>query len=137
MKNTTAIILSITAAIIIGVANYFIIESHNREWLLWLHIVSPIVGAITVWLISYLKAGLNIYSVLYMIPFGFFYWIFYDWTLGFLLTGSIWHIGTTGIDVHLRQIFINGFGLFVFKLFWGVLSLTIVDRLFYYSNYDN
>ena len=132
MKNVTEILLSIFAAILIGIANYFYIESIDREWSLPLHIISPVIGAISVWLISLKRAGFNWYSLLFMIPYGFVYWIFYDWTLGVLLTGSIWHIGTTGLDVFFRQVFINGFGLFVFKFIWAVLSLSIVDRLYYY-----
>jgi hypothetical protein len=134
MKNLKYILLSILLAIIIAFCSVQYTESINREYSVIQHIIVFIIGALSVWGIGIWKAGFNIYSVLYMIPFGFMYWIFFDFTTGYLLTKSIWHIGTTGTDIFFKNVFQSGKGLFIFKLFWFFLSLSIVNRLFHYKN---
>lgn len=136
MKNIKYISLTFIFSIIVAILNYYYIESINRLYSLPQHVITFAIGVIIVYFISLSKSGFNIYSLLYMIPFGFAYWIPYDITLGILLTGNPWHLGTTGIDVYFTQIFINGFGFFIFKLFWFLLSLTIINRLFYYSKFS-
>jgi hypothetical protein len=124
--------VSIILAVIIAFCSVQYTESINREYSSIQHIIVFIIGALSILGVGIWKAGFNIYSFLYMIPYGFAYWIFFDFTTGYLLTKNIWHIGTTGVDKYFAQVFINGIGFFVFKLFWFFLSLTIVNRLFYY-----
>ena len=74
--------------------------------------------------------GLNIYSFAFMIPWGFVYWLFYDWTLGLLLTGNIFHVGTTGIDKYLISIFQDGVQYSFMKAIMALLTWSGVNYFY-------
>jgi hypothetical protein len=130
-------LISMLAAILLGLPNWLMVEEASRNWLFDLHIITPVIAFAVLWFIGYTKTGLNWYSLLFIVPYGFAYWLIYDWTLGFLLTGNIFHLGTTGIDVFFARVFQNGFQLSLVKIMGYILTLSFVDRLYYYSKHSS
>ncbi|HKK43086.1 MAG TPA: hypothetical protein VJ963_11800 [Bacteroidales bacterium] len=74
-------------------------------------------------------------GILWTIPLliligGLVYWSVFDCLIGYLLTGSIWHIGTTGWDVWFENVFQNGRTFLIVKLGWLALGLGAYCSLF-------
>ena len=65
------------------------------------------------------------------------YWAVFDCTIGKLLAGSYWHIGTTGFDAKMELIFGSGKAYLLFKLIWLLLaSGAYLDLFAHLSFYD-
>lgn len=130
MKHFLAALLSIILAILIGSLNYLITEKQDRKYIVWLHIASPLTGFILLWISNSIIYQSFKYGLFFCLPWGFLYWIYYDFTLGYLLTGKIFHIGTTGIDKYSRKIFPNGAHYAFFKAIWGLVLWGTINHYY-------
>ncbi len=104
-------------------------NEYARKWHLYGFIAQGLLFSLTAALLGFITREYWVIPLLVFIG-GMLYWAVFDCVIGYLLTGSIWHIGTTGWDVLFEQMFYNGWTFLGFKLFWMTLAILAYRSFF-------
>ena len=110
-----------STALFEGKQDYWICKDtkglHKNKWKLFGNLYAgSFIAAIAI-LASLLNG--NLIMALLLFPILMIVWsIAHDCSVGYYLTGKIFHMGSTGWDARVVKIFQSGRGWFIFKMFW-------------------
>ena len=103
-----------------GRQDYYMIKDskgNQRKWKLFGNLYAGSFIAAIALLVSLLND--QPWMALLLFPILMIVWsIAHDCSVGYYLTGKIFHLGSTGWDAKIKKIFQSGRGWFIFKMFW-------------------